>query len=172
MKEDAFRLWLLNHHCNADGGSLDIRTISSRLSNCRTVERYEGDLDLQFDQDHLCSLLERMTYSREEERQSWPARHRIPINGNLRNGSATLRSAVSLYKQFRENCVGGTPTSPTTMIREPVRTAPVVKSAERRTWPTWDQPNTAEVLTLARATTPFVRFLSADVVRAVVEDNE
>jgi hypothetical protein len=172
MKEDAFRLWLLNHHCNADGGSLDIRTISSRLSNCRTVERYEGDLDLQFDQDHLCRLLGCMTYSREEERQSRPARHRIPINGNLRNGSATLRSAVSLYKQFRENWVEGTPNIPTTMIREPVRTAPVVKSAKRRTWPTLNQPNTAEVLTLARATTPFVRFLSADVVRAVVEDNE
>jgi hypothetical protein len=165
MKEDAFRLWL-------DGGSLDIRTISSRLSNCRTVERYEGDLDLQFDQDQLRSMLECLTYSAEDERQSRPARHRIPINGNLRNGSATLRSAVSLYKQFRENWAEGTPTIPTTMIRERVRNAPVVKSAERRTWPTWDQPGTAEVLALARATTPFVRFLSPDVVRSVVEDNE
>src|SRR5215212_3634473 len=172
MKEDAFRLWLLNHHSNADGGSLDIRTISSRLSNCRTVERYEGDLDLQFDQDQLRSLLECLTYSAEQERQSRPVRHRIPINGNLRNGSATLRSAVSLYKQFRENWVEGTPTTPTTMIRERVRNAPVVKSAERRTWPTWDQPATAEVLALARATTPFVRFLSPDIVRSVVEDNE
>jgi hypothetical protein len=172
MRENAFRLWLLNHHCNGNGGSLDIRTINSRLSNCRTVERYEGDLDLQFDQDHLRSLLERLIYSTEDETQSRPARHRIPINGNLRNGSATLRSAVSLYKQFREDLVEGTPTIPPTTIRERVQSAPVVKSAERRTWPTWDQPGTAEVLALARATTPFVRFLSPDVVCAVVKDNE
>ena len=172
MKEDAFRLWLLNHHSNADGASLDIRTISSRLSNCRTVERYEGDLDLQFDQDQLRSLFECLTYSAEDERQSRPVRHRIPINGNLRNGSATLRSAVSLYKEFRENWVEGTPNIPTTMIRERMRNAPVVKSPERRTWPTWDQPGTAEVLALARATTPFVRFLSPYIVRSVVEDNE
>lgn len=172
MREDAFRSWLLNHHCNTHGGSLDIRTTSSRLSNCRTVERYEGDLDVQFDQDQLRSLLECLTYSGEDERQRRPARHRIPINGNLRNGSATLRSAVSLYKQFRENWVEGSPIIPTTMIRERVRNAPVVKSASRRTWPTWEQPGTAEVLALARATTPFVRFLSPDVVRSVVEDNE
>lgn len=61
---------------------------------------------------------------------------------------------------------------PTTMTRERVRNAPVVKSAEPRIWPTWDQPGTAEVLALARATTPFVRFLSPDIVRFVVEDNE
>jgi hypothetical protein len=53
--------------------------MSSRVSNCRTVERYEGDLDPQFDQDHLRNLLERMTYSTEEERQSRPARHRFQL---------------------------------------------------------------------------------------------
>lgn len=162
----------MNHHCNGNGGSLDIRTISSRLSNCRTVERYEGDLDLQFDQDHLRSLLERLTYSKEDARQSRPARHRIPINGDVRNGTATLRSAVSLYKQFRQEWVEDASIIPANVIKERVRNAPVVKSAERRTWPTWDQPGTAELLALAQATTPFVRFLNPDIVRALVEDNE
>jgi hypothetical protein len=58
MKKDAFRFWLSNNRRNATGASLDARTVSSRLSNCRTVERYEGDLDLKFDQDHLRGLLD------------------------------------------------------------------------------------------------------------------
>ncbi len=52
MKKDASRFWLSNNRRNATGKSLDARTVSSKLSNCRTVERYEGDLDFKFDQDH------------------------------------------------------------------------------------------------------------------------
>jgi hypothetical protein len=82
-----------------------------RLANCRTVKRYEGDLDHHFDQDQIRSLIERLTYSTEDERRNRPARHRIPIHGNVRNGTATLKSAVNLYKKFRENWVEGAPIS-------------------------------------------------------------
>src|SRR5690349_16891724 len=112
MQEEAFRSWLSKHHQNGDGLTLDIRTIGSRISNCRTIERYEGDLDLHFNQDHLRGLLERLKYSTGDERANRPPLHNIPIDGNIRNGTATLRSAVSLYKRFRENWAEGTPILP------------------------------------------------------------
>jgi hypothetical protein len=86
MLEEAFRSWLSNHRPNWDGLKLDIRTIGSRISNCRTVERYEGDLDLHFDQDRLRGLLDRRKYSTVDERANRPTLHSIPIDGNFRNG--------------------------------------------------------------------------------------
>lgn len=97
MREAEFRSWLATHR------NLGERTIRSRISNCRTVERYEGDLDTQFEQDNLQELTRRLTYSNHDEVAKKPVLHRIPINGNIYNGTATLRSAVSLYKQFRES---------------------------------------------------------------------
>ena len=96
MREEQFRSWLTTHR------NLSERTIGSRISNCRTVERHEGDLDSQFDQDKLQDLTRRLTYSSNDQVANHPARHNIPIHGNVYNGTATLRSAVSLYKQFRE----------------------------------------------------------------------
>ena len=40
---------------------LSERTIGSRLSNCRRVERYEGDLDKHFESDQCQNLLWRLT---------------------------------------------------------------------------------------------------------------
>jgi hypothetical protein len=167
MKEDAFRSWLSNSRSYGTG------TVNSRVSNCKNIESCEGDLDQHFDQDHLRRLIDKLTYSKSDERQNRPARHQIPIDGNVYNGTATLRSAVSLYKQFRENWVKGTPIVPATAnsARVPVN-ARAAKSSEGRVWPTWEQPGPDEVLALAHVTMPFVRFLSPDVVRAVVEDNE
>ena len=107
-----------------------------------------------------------------DERQNRPARHQIPIDGNVYNGTATLRSAVSLYRQFRENWVGGSPIISATMNNERVRNARAAITRGGRNWPAWDQPGSAEVLALAHATTPFVRFLNPAIVQEVVEDNE
>ena len=165
MREDAFRSWLLSNR-SYDGG-----TINSRVSNCKTVEGSEGDLDEHFEQDRLRGLVEKLTYSKADERQNRPARHQIPINGNVYNGTATLRSAVSLYKQFRENWVEGSTIVSATVNSTRVRNPSAAKSS-KGTWPTWDQPGSDDVLALAHTTMPFVRFLSPDIVRAVVEDNE
>jgi serine/threonine protein kinase len=97
MREQEFRSWLATHR------NLGEQTIGSRISNCRTVERHEGDLDNQFDQDKLQELTRRLTYSSRDQVANKPALHNIPIDGNVYNGTATLRSAVSLYKQFRES---------------------------------------------------------------------
>ena len=77
------------------------RTIGSRSANCKRAERYEGDLDRHFDNDQCQSLLWRLTYSTDDQDRKRTPKHNIPIDGNVRTGSATLKQAVSLYVQFR-----------------------------------------------------------------------
>lgn len=79
------------------------KTISNRLSNCRRAEHYEGDLDEHFDADQCQNLLWRLTYSTDDQDQKRRPKHKIPIDGNLKNGSATLKQAVGLYAEFRRN---------------------------------------------------------------------
>jgi len=93
MRENSFRLWLLRHRVKG--------TVASRISNCRRVKEWEGDLDEHFDHDQLRELLQRLIYTKEDERHNRPARHNIPIDGSIYNGTATYKAAVSLYKQFR-----------------------------------------------------------------------
>ena len=96
MQEAQFERWLL------DIRGLSHRTVGSRLSNCRRVETYEGDLDDHFDRDRLEGLIARLAYSTTDERRNAPPRHGVPIDGDLRTGSASLKSAATFYKEFRE----------------------------------------------------------------------
>lgn len=96
MDAEKFRNWL-------EFTGRPINTIQNRISNCRNVENYEGDLDQHFIKDYGLSLLEKLSYSTTEERNNSPAKHKIPINGNIRNGSATLKQAVNLYMSFRKD---------------------------------------------------------------------
>ena len=159
MRENEFNTWLVNRHLNKN-------VVSSRLSNCRRVERYEKpDLDVQFDKDGLAGLIGRLEYSREDESQGRPVRHSIPISGNLYNGTATLKAAISLYKRFREN--------PTDTSRPNIdQAAPPPPKPAKGAWPIWDHPSNEALLALAHATAPFVRFLHPDIVREVVADNQ
>jgi hypothetical protein len=172
MKEEAFRSWLSTYCRNSRGIQLASRTVNSRLSNCRTVARFEGNLDRHFDDDALHGLLERLKYSRSDQNRLLPPRHGIPIRGDICNGTATLRSAVSLYKKFRE--YGIAEASGGRQIVDESRTRVSEPARPRKThgWPTWDEPRSDQILELARITVPFVRFLHPDIVRAIVEDNE
>ncbi len=96
MDAEKFRSWL-------EFNGRPLNTIQNRISNCRNVENYEGDLDQHFIKDYGLSLLEKLSYSTTEERNNSPAKHKIPINGNIRNGSATLKQAVNLYMSFRKD---------------------------------------------------------------------
>lgn len=96
MQEGRFEQWLL------DIRGLSHATVGSRLSNCRRLETYEGDLDEHFDRDHLEGLIARLEYSATDERDEVRPRHDVPIDGDLRTGSATLKSAATLYQEFRE----------------------------------------------------------------------
>ena len=96
MVDDAFGRYLSERGMNA-------RTVGSRISNCRRVERAEGALDEHYRKDHLEGILARLTYTTEDGRQSRTPKHQIEITGDVRNGTATLKSAVALYREFRTN---------------------------------------------------------------------
>lgn len=96
MDAEKFRSWL-------EFKGTPSSTIQNRISNCRNVENFEGDLDQHFIKDYGLSLLEKLSYSTKEQQNNSPAKHKIPINGNIRTGSATLKQAVNLYMSFRKD---------------------------------------------------------------------
>lgn len=96
MNAEKFKSWL-------EFKDKPLTTIQNRISNCRNVENYEGDLDQHFIKDYGLSLLEKLSFSTADERNNSPAKHKIPINGDMRNGSATLKQAVNLYISFKKD---------------------------------------------------------------------
>lgn len=96
MRENDFYNWLINN-------GLQENTANSRLNNCIRVCRYEGDLDMHYDRDRCQKLLSRLTCTRNKANHHSVPRHSIPMNGNIINGTATLRSAVNRYIDFRDD---------------------------------------------------------------------
>ena len=88
MQEAQFEGWL------RDERKQNPRTIRSRISNCKRVERFEGDLDGHWDADRLGGLAIRLVYSMKDERDGGRPKHRVPIDGNVYKGTATLRNSV------------------------------------------------------------------------------
>ena len=95
MQEDEFSKWLSKNYSE--------RTLSSRMSNCRRVEQYEGNLDVHYDNDKGRSLISRLSYSAEDKKENRPPKHKIPINGDRYNGTATLKQASKLYFEFKKD---------------------------------------------------------------------
>jgi len=97
MRIDNFTEWML-----AEG--LDKEAVRSRASNCQTVEKYQHvDLDEQYDLDRCEHLIALFTYTTDDERTGKPPLHQVPINGNIRNGSATYKSSIRKYVTFRDS---------------------------------------------------------------------
>ena len=155
VQEELFRVWLGVER------ELSAGTVGSRISNCKRVERYEGDLDAHYDADGLASLMDCLNPKRPE--------HKVPINGKVYNGTATLKNAVGLYRDFR-NTGGGradSTESPKAKRRSQVRR----NRQPGADWPVWPTPSDEDLLELAQAMTPFVRFLDPGIVYAVAENN-
>lgn len=96
-----FKAWML-----ASGN--DPAATNSRISNLRRVEAAYGDLDAIYDDDGFASLLSELSYSTNDARINAPNRSLLPINGDLYNGLATLRSALSKYMRFRQEVARAT----------------------------------------------------------------
>ncbi len=94
MQEQPFRAWLRDVREQVDG------SIATRVADCSLVERHEGDLDAHWNADGLRGLLDRLTYSREDERNGRSPGHNVPTKGDLYNNSATFKAAVNLYRKF------------------------------------------------------------------------
>ena len=154
MREAPFRDWLKNER------GLNDRTVGSRISNCRRVERHEGDLDGHYDSDELGGLLQRLDPTQPE--------HGISITGNVYNGTATLKSAVALYRDFRKGAEQSVTSGCIPEMRRPKRRQ---RPGPKTQWPAWPHPKDEDLLELARTMAPFVRFLDPGIVEAVTEDN-
>lgn len=97
MKTEEFITWM-QEFCDFSD-----RTIDNRISNCTKVEEYYGDLDDNYKEDECLKILYELSYSTKDERNNVVPKHNIPINGNIRNGSGTYKSAVKLYTDFRKD---------------------------------------------------------------------
>jgi hypothetical protein len=98
MLEKEFYDWLLKKYNTA--------TANARKANCLNISKYEGDLDQHFEKDTCRSLIEKLSYSTDDEKHNRPAKHKIPISGNVRAGSSTLKQAVNLYVEFKAETSG------------------------------------------------------------------
>ena len=103
MMESAFRTYLRNLNRRDGRPRFKENTIQNRISNCKNVERHEKDLDQLFDDDQCRNLLHRLTYSTADQDMKRTPNHNIPIDGDVRTGSSTLKSAVKLYIEFRQH---------------------------------------------------------------------
>lgn len=94
MKRIEFYQWLINVK------GLQPNTAKSRTRNCKRICEYCGDIDDHYKNDKCQSLLESLTYTSDDEAIKLPPRHPIPINGNIRKGTDTLKQALHLYIHF------------------------------------------------------------------------
>ena len=95
MRRD-YRKWL-----ERQGSSEN--TIRGRISETSRLESYYGDLDALYLGDRLAGLVSLLCYSTEDQRRRRPNPTKIPIDGDLRNNLATYKSAVELYRRFRDS---------------------------------------------------------------------
>lgn len=89
-----FKKWLVDDY------GLQESAANSRVSNIYTIEKYYGDIDVLIKDGSIQKLLTDLSYTTDDERHNRDARHKIPIDGNVRTGSATLKQAVNRYLEF------------------------------------------------------------------------
>ena len=104
MKTAAFDDWLVTHKGYEPG------TAKSRASNCKRVEKfYPKGLDNLYAEGDFDRLIAEFNYSTDDETHGRPQDHKVPIKGNVRTGSATLKAALGLYKEFLDKAAHGEP---------------------------------------------------------------
>lgn len=96
MKKE-FKNWLIEEY------GLQESAANSRTSNISTIEKYYGDIDILIAAGKIDALLSDLSYSTDDERNHRAPTHNIPINGNIRTGSATLKQALRRYMEFLRN---------------------------------------------------------------------
>ena len=89
MQVELFKNWLKANKSYPD------QTISSRILDCKRVEMYYGDLDKIIAECGEKWLIQELSYSAQNERDR--VKTKIEINGNVKNGYATIKKAVRLY---------------------------------------------------------------------------
>jgi hypothetical protein len=90
---DDVRAWL------ARRGTPD-NTVESIVSRLDRLRAGYGNLADQYRLDRLAGLAASLNYSIDDERRGRRNPSKVFINGNLRNGLASLKSAAKLYEQY------------------------------------------------------------------------
>lgn len=81
----------------------DLETCDSKVENCQEIESYYGDLDQIYAEDKFESLREEFKYLAEEQKKNIPPKHKIPMDEDIYNRTTTLRNALNLYSEFKDN---------------------------------------------------------------------
>lgn len=100
-----FKTWLIEEY------GLRETAAASRAGNISTIEKYYGDIEDIIKAGNVIDLLNDLSYSTDDERNNRPLAHKIPIDGNYRTGSATLKQALTRYIEFYEDVNGPIETS-------------------------------------------------------------
>jgi hypothetical protein len=164
MLEDQFFTWLLKKYDNKG-------TANSRKTNCLTVCRYEGDLDVHYAKDLCRTIIEKLSYSTDDQNHNRPPKHKIPINGIIRTGTATLKQAVKLYVEFKNEIKNGF-SRPTKAAKSVVkRNTVTARTNSQSNWPKWELPAEEEIYQLAQIATKYIKFLNPAIIKKITEDN-
>ena len=95
MNKKGFKTWLEeNGHAT--------KTVSSRISSAKRVERELDDLDALFSTRKKDKVLEQFHYSTADKREDRPNPSPVTIKGDLKDGLASIRQALDLYHGFFE----------------------------------------------------------------------
>ena len=154
MKELAFSEWLKSKFA--------ANTAKSRLSNCLRIEKFEKDLDTFFSDDQGKSLIIKLTYTKDDKAHQRKPKHKIPIKGDVYNGTATLKQAANLYFKFKS---GKTPIEK----KKNVGHTPI--NTQLTNWPKWAYPDDEELRGIVELIAKYIMFLDPSIIKAIVEDN-
>lgn len=93
MKEEQFKIWL------KDNGYQD-NVIQSRVTNLRRIEEAYPDLDARIEDNTIINLMNVFIYNAHDRKCNREPLHKIQINGDLYEGTATYKNALTLYLRF------------------------------------------------------------------------
>lgn len=94
MKEQEFKQWLVE-------SGMQESTARSRVANVKKIEDVYPDLDSRIDDSTIINLLSVFNYTNDDRKNNREPLHKIAIDGDIYNGTATYKSALNLYVRFR-----------------------------------------------------------------------
>lgn len=99
MRND-YRTWL-----EAEGYSGN--TISTQCSHASRIEATYGNLDQHYATDRLEGVLRSLRYTSDDARRGSPNPSKVAVGGDIYKSLASFRSAVGLYRRFRDQTTDG-----------------------------------------------------------------
>lgn len=97
MNKDLFYNWLKSFK------RLDTTTCNARTSNCLRIENFYGEIDKLYSSDRCANLLDQLGYTTTDKNLGNNPKHKIPIDGDIYTGTHTLKAALKLYIEFKDN---------------------------------------------------------------------